>query len=113
PAGKLEPNEPPLETARRELGEEAGVEAANWQSLGTICPSPGVLTEVVHLFLATSLGGVRAAPEAQEVFEVHWVPFSQAYEWAMEGSLRDAKTAIALFRSRPLLEEPVPQYGVP
>src|ERR1700752_3498539 len=46
PAGKLEPNEPPLETARRELIEEAGVGAKHWQSLGAVFSSPGVFAEV-------------------------------------------------------------------
>src|SRR5882762_1110413 len=36
PAGKLEPNEPPLETAKRELIEEAGTSARHWESLGTV-----------------------------------------------------------------------------
>src|SRR6202162_3026575 len=53
PAGKLEPHEEPLATAQRELGEEAGARAAHWQSLGTYLSSPGVFTEVIHLFLAT------------------------------------------------------------
>ncbi len=35
PAGKLEPDEPPLATAQRELAEEAGVRARHWRSLGT------------------------------------------------------------------------------
>ena len=55
PAGKLEPQEPPLETARRELIEEAGTEALQWQSLGSYVSSPGVFTETVHLFLARGL----------------------------------------------------------
>src|SRR5215472_2764273 len=42
PAGKLEPDEPPEHTAQRELIEEAGVSARDWQSLGTCLSSPGV-----------------------------------------------------------------------
>ena len=49
PAGRLEPGEPPLETARRELVEEAGRTAQHWQDLGTILSSPGVFTERIHL----------------------------------------------------------------
>src|SRR5437667_533371 len=63
PAGKLEPNEPPLETARRELIEEAGVSASHWQSLGTALSSPGVFGEVLHLFFATQLEPGTAAHE--------------------------------------------------
>jgi len=99
PAGKLEPGEPPLETAQRELVEEAGTEAANWASLGTCVPSPGVLKEVVHLYLATGLTAVTAAPESAEVFEVHWMPLSEAYEWAMNGTINDAKTVLGITRA--------------
>jgi 8-oxo-dGTP pyrophosphatase MutT (NUDIX family) len=63
PAGKLEPNEPPLLTAQRELVEEAGVSAEHWQSLDSYFPSPGILTEVLHLYLAT---GITASVTARE-----------------------------------------------
>jgi 8-oxo-dGTP pyrophosphatase MutT (NUDIX family) len=99
PAGKLEPNEPPLETAKRELIEEAGVSASHWESLGTVLSSPGVFAEVLHLFYATELEPSTAAHEHSEIIEVHWIPFVQAYEWAMNGEIRDAKTIIALARA--------------
>ena len=100
PAGKLEPNEPPLATAQRELIEEAGTRARTWQSLGSYLSSPGVFSEVLHLFLATGLTAAATAHEQAEVIEVHWVPFAQAYEWALEGEIRDGKTAIGLVRAR-------------
>ncbi len=99
PAGKLEPGEPPLTTAQRELVEEAGTRAAKWESLGTCIPSPGVLREVVHLYLATGLQEAPAAPESAEVFEVHWVPLAEAHQWAVEGTINDAKTALGLMRA--------------
>ena len=52
PAGKLEPGEPPPVTAQRELLEEVGVQAVHWRSLGSFFSSPGVFTEIIHLFLA-------------------------------------------------------------
>ena len=99
PAGKLEPDEPPLNTAQRELIEEAGTEAATWASLGACVPSPGVLTEVVHLFLATGLTPANTALEAAEVIEIHWIPLQQAFDWAMDGTINDAKTVIGLVRA--------------
>ncbi len=100
PAGKLEPQEPPLLTAQRELAEEAGVQATHWRSLGVCLPSPGVLGERLHLFLATGLGAAAAAHEHAEVIEVHWVPFAQACRWALEGEIADCKTALGLLRAR-------------
>jgi 8-oxo-dGTP pyrophosphatase MutT (NUDIX family) len=99
PAGKLEPNEPPIETARRELIEEAGVSASHWESLGTTLSSPGVFSEVLHLFYATGIEPATAAHEHAEVIEVHWIAFADAYEWAMNGRICDAKTIIALARA--------------
>lgn len=100
PAGKLEPAEPPLTTAQRELVEEAGVSAASWQPLGSYMSSPGIFTETLHLFLATGLSPAATAHEGAEVIEVHWVPFAQAWDWAQSGALLDGKTAIGLMRAR-------------
>jgi 8-oxo-dGTP pyrophosphatase MutT (NUDIX family) len=99
PAGKLEPNEPPLTTAQRELVEEGGMRGTHWDSLGQVVSSPGVLTEVVYLFLATGLTPAAAAPEAGEVFEVQWVPLQQAFTWTLDGTIDDAKTVIGLTRA--------------
>jgi ADP-ribose pyrophosphatase len=99
PAGKLEPNEPPHETARRELVEEAGIVAADWRSLGSVLSSPGVFSEVLHLYLAQNLTRAPIAHEHSEVIEVHWVPLRQAIDWALDGTIRDAKTAVGLLRA--------------
>jgi 8-oxo-dGTP pyrophosphatase MutT (NUDIX family) len=99
PAGKLEPNEPPLTTAQRELVEEAGRVAQTWVSLGICSPSPGVLRETVHLYLATGLTPAPPAPESAEVFEVHWVPIEEAHRWVVDGTINDAKTAVGIVRA--------------
>ena len=96
PAGKLEPDEKPQTTAKRELLEEAGVQAGQWQGLGDILMTPGFCDEVVHLFLARELTHVTAQPEAHEVIEVHWIPFDQALARVYAGTLRDAKTMLGL-----------------
>ena len=89
PAGKIDNREPPFDTARRELEEEAGMAAAAWQPLGDYLSSPGVFTEVVHLFLATQLTPLPPRPEEHEVFEVHWLPFRDVLQMARSGELRD------------------------
>jgi 8-oxo-dGTP pyrophosphatase MutT (NUDIX family) len=104
PAGKLVPGEDALTTARRELAEEAGISAASWESLGAIVTSPGVLTEVVHLFLARDPAAGVATPEADEVLEVFWVPRADAVRRALCGDIRDAKTIIALLRTQGRLD---------
>lgn len=96
PAGKLDGGEPPLECARRELAEEAGVSARRWERLGEFFSSPGVLTEVIHLFLARDLEPADASPEDHEVLEVTWVPLRDAVDLAASGGIQDAKSLIGL-----------------
>jgi 8-oxo-dGTP pyrophosphatase MutT (NUDIX family) len=100
PAGKLDGGEPPLACAQRELAEEAGVVARQWDKLGEVYSSPGVLTEVIHLFLARDLAASDARPEEHEVFEVEWLPVPEAVALAASGRLRDAKSVIGLLWAR-------------
>ena len=100
PAGKLEPGEPPLATAQRELVEEAGVSAQHWESLGTCLTSPGVFTERLHLFLARGIRPASTAQERGEVIEIHWVSMGEACRWASDGTIADCKTALGLLRAR-------------
>ena len=99
PAGKIDDREPPLRTAQRELTEEGAVVAKHWESLGDYVSSPGVFTEVVHLFLATELEAQTSHPEAHEVFQVHWRKFSEVLAMAREGELRDGKSLVGIFRA--------------
>lgn len=99
PAGKCNPNEAPLLTAKRELAEEAGLVAEEWQSLGTIWSSPGIFTERVHLYLARDLHTTAQAIGGDEYLEVRWVDFDQVLAWAVDGTLCDGKTIIGLFRA--------------
>jgi 8-oxo-dGTP pyrophosphatase MutT (NUDIX family) len=105
PAGKIDNKEPPFDTAQRELTEEAGMTANNWQSLGECVSSPGVFTEVIHLYLATGLTTVEMAPEEHEVFRVEWRPFAEAIKMAQSGEIRDGKTIVGLFRAAPFVTQ--------
>lgn len=100
PAGRLEPGEPPIHTARRELIEEAGVRATQFHSLGVSVSSPGVFTERIYLYLATGLTPVADAREAAEVFEVHWIPLAEAVRRCLEGEIDDSKTVVGLLRAQ-------------
>jgi ADP-ribose pyrophosphatase len=106
PAGKIDDKEPPLQTAQRELEEEAGRTAKQWRSLGDYLSSPGFVTEVVHLFLATGLTEVAHRLEASEVLESHWFPFEQVLQMAHSGELRDGKSLAALLRASAYVQSP-------
>ena len=100
PAGKRDFNEAPLVTAKRELQEEAGVEAGVWQDLGSMVSSPGVFTERVFLFLATDLTIVDSNVADDEIIsEIQWIALEEACQWAQEGVIDDAKSVIAILRA--------------
>jgi 8-oxo-dGTP pyrophosphatase MutT (NUDIX family) len=113
PAGKLDGGEPPLQCARRELAEEAGMQAARWTELGRFYTSPGVLTEQIHLYLAEDLRPVAAQPEAHEVLTVNWVPFEAALAEARSGRLDDGKTIVGLVRAAELRTGRAPHGSKP
>ena len=100
PAGKRDNQEPPLETARRELLEEAGVVADQWLELGEMASSPGVFTERVFLYLATEISLKEAQMGDDEVItEILWLPIDQACQWSYDGRISDAKSVIAILRA--------------
>jgi ADP-ribose pyrophosphatase len=104
PAGKIDNHEEPLLTAQRELQEEAGRRAAQWQSLGHMISSPGVFTEIVHCYLATELSVCDTGHEAEELIE-NWLPFDEAFEWALDNRISDAKSVIGLLRAQAILSK--------
>ncbi len=104
PAGKNDHNEPPIDTAHRELAEEAGVQANQWRELGCMISSPGVFTEKVYLYLAQGLNTVAQNNEDHEVFDIHWIDFEQALNWARHGEISDAKSVIGLYRAADVLQ---------
>jgi 8-oxo-dGTP pyrophosphatase MutT (NUDIX family) len=98
PAGKFDvPGELPLETARRELAEEIGKQAANWEEIGVFFPSPGFSDERVWLYLATDLSDVPggATPDTDERIEI--VPWPLSRIGAAIAESQDAKTRLGLY----------------
>jgi ADP-ribose pyrophosphatase len=96
PAGTCEPNETPLETARRELAEETGYRAACWEPLAEFFPSPGVLSERMHLFVASQLTPGEPQREANEEIENLVLSWDEALAMVDRGEIQDGKTIVAL-----------------
>lgn len=98
PEGGVPAGEDPLDGARRELREEAGLVAATWRELLRFHLSNSVTDEAGILYVATDLDAVPADPEPTEELVVRWVPFAEALTMAGDGRISDAMTIMALQR---------------
>ncbi|MDF1606530.1 NUDIX hydrolase [Nocardioides sp. YIM 152315] len=105
PAGLLDVDgEDPEATARRELVEEAGLEATDWAPIGTTYSSPGISAEIHHYFLARGLsvvdrGGFVAEHEEADM-ETGWVPAADLLAAVADGRVTDGHTVIALLMAQ-------------
>lgn len=92
-------NEAPLESARRELAEETGLEAANWLEFMQLDMSNSITNERAFAFIAWDLEMGEAEPEGTEDIETRRLPFAAALREAMDGRIRDAFTLAMLLKA--------------
>lgn len=96
PAGKIDPGEPPLHTAVRELTEETGYSGAEWAYAGPIHNAAAYSDEVIHLYFARGLRDGEARPDQGEHLDVVRMTEDELDALAARGELSDAKTLIGL-----------------
>ncbi|MBS1874673.1 MAG: NUDIX hydrolase [Acidobacteria bacterium] len=101
PAGKIDPGESPLEAARRELEEETGLRADSWTQLSEFYPTPGYVSEKMHLYLARGLTQHTPRPMDDERIESRWFTTDELDSQIRDGSIEDGKTILGylLWRS--------------
>ena len=97
PAGRLDPGEKPLATAKRELREETGYRAKTWEKLTSYWPSPGYVGEKMNLFLATGLTAGEQEQMDDERIECRWFRRRELRELVLGGKIEDGKTLIGYF----------------
>lgn len=105
PEGGGSLQEEPLAAAQRELLEETGLKAERWQQIGKMFLSNSVTDEDCFIYVATGLSQHTAMPEETEQLVVKKMPFEEAYNMVMQGTIKDALTIAALLRTRILLSE--------
>ncbi|MDP9362846.1 MAG: NUDIX hydrolase [Chloroflexota bacterium] len=98
-AGGIDGTEAPLAAARRELREEAGIEAEEWTDLGTIDQLTEVVVAPNHLFLARRLAFAPAEPEGSERIERLPVPLAEAVAWVRDGTITSAVSAVLILKA--------------
>ncbi len=100
-AGRIEPGEPPLTAARRELLEETGYTARRFRKLLDIFPTPGYVSERMLVLAAEGLTPGAARPEADEKIVARRFSLRELETLIRSGRLRDAKSiAGILYYSR-------------
>ena len=88
----------PLDTAKRELKEEAGLVAKQWRLINECDLSNCVSDEIGFIYLAEDIIIGEAKPDESEELELLHLPFSQAYAMVMNGEIRDVITIIGIMK---------------
>jgi ADP-ribose pyrophosphatase len=105
PAGKIDPGETPLQTARRELLEETGYTAKQWALLTRIHPAIGFTNEIIDIFLARELGARETRKlDHGELLEIDWVSVGWLVDELRAGRLPDVKTQISVMHLQRMVE---------
>lgn len=97
PAGTLEAGEKPMACARWELIEETGWEPARLRRIGRFYAAPGVMSELMSLFLAQDLRPAQAKPDSDEWVKPVALSFASALAKIRSGAICDAKTIIGIY----------------
>jgi len=97
PAGKIDPNEDPLECAKRELQEETGYTAKDWHFLCTIHNAIAYSDEHLDIFLARGLTSGESKLDEGEFLETFKTTVPEMLNWIREGKVTDVKTVIGTF----------------
>lgn len=97
PQGGVEAGESPLDAAKRELKEEAGVTSDNWTDLGYINPYTMIIKGPIYLFLARH---AKPASLPESGIEIITVPFATAVQWVMESKINHSGSCMAILKAR-------------
>ncbi|MBV8465342.1 MAG: NUDIX hydrolase, partial [Burkholderiales bacterium] len=99
PEGGTPPDESPLDAAKRELKEEAGVEAQRWRLLCKMHPSNSVTDEIAFIYLAEGLSAGDNAPESSEAdMQRRRVPLTEALRQVLDGEITDSISVVGILR---------------
>ncbi len=104
PAGTLEPGEDPLQCAHRELAEETGFKAGKIEKITTFYTSPGICTEIMHLYLASDLTDTEGQTDNDEFIKIEKHNYKDLNNLIIEGKIKDAKSIIGIVLAEKVLK---------
>lgn len=105
PEGGGPHGEDPLAAAKRELKEETGLVAKNYQELCRMHTSNSVSDESAIIFLARDLQQEAAEPEETEDLQIKKLPFEEAWQMVMRGEITDSLSMVAILKTKLLLDQ--------
>jgi ADP-ribose pyrophosphatase len=95
----------PVESAKRELLEETGLRATEWQEIQRMHLSNSVSDELSIIYIARGLSLGEAEPEETEQLTVRKIPFQAAFEMVMSGEITDSMSVAAILKTQILIQE--------
>ncbi len=104
PAGKLDhAGENHFDCGKRELKEETGLTAEQYDYLGSFMVSPGFCKELIHIYLARNLSGGDMNLDPDEFLQVEKIPLSELMDMIMNNQIEDAKTVIGILKANEII----------
>ena len=94
----------PADTAKRELIEEVGLEAAELELILEMQLSNSTTDEISYTYIARSLKYVGEKPEEEEQLTIRKLPFNEVYEMVMRGEIRDGLSVASVLKAKALLD---------
>lgn len=104
-SGAIDEGEEPIQAAKRELKEEAGILAENWVDLGGVNPTSSVVSCHQQLFLARDLSFTDHDRDAVEILEVRKIKFTDAIQMVMDGEITYGPACVLILKAARYLED--------
>lgn len=95
----------PIESAKRELAEESGLSATHFTEIQRMHLSNSVSDELAIIYVAQGLQAGQASPEETEELIIKKIPFNEAYDMVINGTITDSMSVAGILKTKLLIQE--------